>query len=355
MLLLPAQVIVSEPQGAMLAGDGQLTTGSNSAEQAIPAPVSQPTDCSVSVYQQHQHRQSEVGEAATDNASAFQASAVNECQIETAAGVLPEPQAKPVCHDGSLPMYDPNKAFESTTADGHLSQDSLRAKDSSPPLSSASSPKSDSDNQPSTPTSDASGAAAMAALSQARPSGDDLDQQVAVAALSVLAGVAADPAFAQAPPQIQDDSDLSAQPMHTANEPALVSSSASDSSVDIYGALREDRPHSDDWQVVKSNRKGSAGVIKALADRGLDRSAAPQQQATASRGPERSVEPQLRPQEAGQDAVHMNGDGAHVTKPVRRSSSQASMSSWASVEIIDAADRYSIWHAKQFDVCSCPS
>lgn len=361
-------MVISEPEGAVLASNGHLTLSNNSPRQTkFSELVSQPADCSILVHPQHQSPRLEVDESATDDVHACNADAANGGQTDTATGVFStaDPQANPASQNGSVPKHAPDKAVEnplcqpSTTADGHPSQEMSKPQESCPPLSSASSSKSDSDSQPSTPASDASHPPAIPNSSQARPNGLEIDQQVAV--LSVLAGVAADPASASL--QSQDDSGLSAQPglaalgqpTHTAEDLALASSSASDSSLNIYGALREDTPHGDDWQVVKPNRKGSTGIVKALADRGHDRSAASQQHAVASRARERFVEPQLRAHEAGQDIVHMNGDGAHVIKPVGRSSSQASMSSWASVDTVEGADRYSLWHAKQiaFACLSC--
>ena len=239
---------------------------------------------------------------------------------------------------------------------------SQSAADSAQPCSSSSSSgRSESDSQPSTPVSDRSAAQASAQSSQiSLGSVSQLDQQVAV--LSLLAGVAADPASPLTHPQSLRSAHAEAspyehQPSSRAAEvsteeqsfpPADVSSAgtssgpASESSLDIYDALREDRGNRNDWHVVKAGRKSGLNTTKVV-DKSTDLPPAPDQQqqpGMSHRG--RLAESSLRSQDGGAEAgAHgVSGEVGQSGKTVRRCSSGASISSWNSAEAVETMDRY---------------
>ena len=223
--------------------------------------------------------------------------------------------------------------------------------------SSSSSARSDSDSQPSTPVSDRCAAQASAQSSQTSLcSATQLDQQVAL--LSLLAGVAADPAShlthpqslhsAHAEPSSQGDGATVVSTEEQSLEPADVSSAgtssgpASESGLDIYDALREDRGNRNDWHVVKAGRKSGLSTTKPV-DKSTDLPSAPdhqQQLGMSHRG--RLAESSLRSQEGGAEAaVHaVSGELGQSGKTVRRCSSGVSISSWSSAEAVEPVERY---------------
>ena len=234
-----------------------------------------------------------------------------------------------------------------------------------PSSSSSSSARSDSDSQPSTPVSDRSVPQASAQSSQTSlGSASQLDQQVAV--LSLLAGVAADPASPLTHPQSlrsahaessahehqpSSQGDVAAvgsseeQSFPPADESSAGTSSgpASESSLDIYDALREDTGNRNDWHVVKAGRKSGPNTTKA-ADKSTDLPPASDQQqqqlGMSHRG--RLGESSLRSQEGGAEggAHGVGGEVGHSGKTVRRCSSGASISSWSSAEAVETVERY---------------
>lgn len=258
-------------------------------------------------------------------------------------------------------------AVHETPHDESCLGSSYSAADAAQPSSSSSSnARSDSDSQPSTPVSDRS--AAQASSQSSQTSLDpvlQLDQQVAV--LSLLAGVAADPASPLTHPQSlrsahaessahehQPSSQadvaavLSAPTEEQSLRPADVSSAgtfsgpASESSLDIYDALREDKGNRHDWHVVKAGRKSGLNATKAV-DKSTDLPSAPDQQqqlGMSHRG--RSAESSLRGQEGGAEAAAhaVSGELGQSGKTVRRCSSGASISSWSSAEAVEAMERY---------------
>ncbi|KAL0022409.1 hypothetical protein WJX77_009167 [Trebouxia sp. C0004] len=236
-----------------------------------------------------------------------------------------------------------------------------------PSSSSSSSARSDSDSPPSTPVSDRSAAQASAQSSQTSLGcASQPDQQVAV--LSLLAEVAADPASPLTHPQSMrsahaessahehrssPQADVAAvlsasterQSLQPADVPSAGTSSglASESSLDIYDALREDRGNRNDWRVVKAGRKSGSNTTKAV-DKHTDLPSAPdqqQQQGMSHRG--MSAESSLRSQEGGAEAAaHAVSDElGHSGKTVRRCSSGAFISSWSSAEGVEPVDRSS--------------
>ena len=234
--------------------------------------------------------------------------------------------------------------------------------------SSSSSARSDSDSQPSTPVSDRSAAQASAQSSQTSlGSATQLDQQVAV--LSLLAGVAADPASPLTHPQSlhsahaessahghqpssQGDGAAVVSTEEQSLKPADVSSAgtsngpASESGLDIYDALREDRGNRNDWHVVKAGRKSGLSTTKPV-DKSTDLTSAPDQQqqlGMSHRG--RLAESSLRSQEGGAEAaVHaVSGEVGQSGKTVRRCSSGVSISSWSSAEAVEPMERYAEQH-----------
>ena len=267
-------------------------------------------------------------------------------------GTSSEPKVDCLGQDDFLPELAPSAALGE-----HLCEYRLKPEGSSESVY-ASSCISDLGSQPSTPASE-SDTSAPAASSTVAPLRGDIDQQVAV--LSVLAGVAADPACAPTSPSQShttsqshrhsvsaNDTDPSGQPQSSVPEPLVPSTEGASSgskstnggSCDIYDALREARPRDEDWQVVKASRKGNTSTSKASADATHEISGSAEQHGTASKRRE-PVESQSRSQEAVQEAANMNGNATHLTYPVRRSASQASMSSWASIDTTDMHDRYS--------------
>ncbi len=233
-----------------------------------------------------------------------------------------------------------------------------------PSSSSSSSARSDSDSQPSTPVSGRSAAQASAQSSQTSlGSVSQLDQQVAV--LSLLAGVAADPASPLTHPQSlrsvhAESSAHEHQPSSQGDVAAVVSTEeqsfppadesiagtssgpASESSLDIYDALREDRGNRNDWHVVKAGRKSGLNTTKAV-DKSTDLPSAPDQQqqlGMSHRG--RLAESSLRSQEGGVEAAAhaVSGELGQSGKTVRRCSSGASISSWSSAEAVEFTERY---------------
>lgn len=229
--------------------------------------------------------------------------------------------------------------------------------------SSSSSARSDSDSQPSTPVSDRSAPQASAQSSQTSlGSVSQLDQQVAV--LSLLAGVAADPASLLTHPQSlrsahAESSAREHQPSSQGDVAAVVpteeqafppadesvagtsSGPASESSLDIYDALREDTGNRNDWHVVKTGRKSGLNTTKAV-DKSTDLLPAPDQQQQLGMGHRgRSAESSLRSQEGGAEAgAHgASGEVGQSGKTVRRCSSGASISSWSSAEAVEAPER----------------
>ena len=224
--------------------------------------------------------------------------------------------------------------------------------------------RADSDSEPSTPASDGSEAQASSGPSS------QLGQQIAV--LSLLAGVAADPAATlacaeskhdlshdqplQAEDQTSDPNDrptpLTEQCHHAltkalqASDVSVAGSSnglAREGSFDLYDALREDRGNSKDWHVVKAGRKSGINTAKPVGkstDYVASHDHQQQQLDMTSRGRDRLAESQLRTQDTGQEAVHVNGDAAHVSKSVRRCPSGTSVSSGSSAEPAEAVDRY---------------
>ena len=232
-----------------------------------------------------------------------------------------------------------------------------------PSSSSSSSARSDSDSQPSTPVSDRSAPQASAQSSQTSlGSVSQLDQQVAV--LSLLAGVAADPASLLTHPQSlrsahAESSAREHQPSSQGDVAAVVpteeqafppadesiagtsSGPASESSLDIYDALREDTGNRNDWHVVKTGRKSGLNTTKAV-DKSTDLLPAPDQQQQLGMGHRgRSAESSLRSQEGGAEAgAHgASGEVGQSGKTVRRCSSGASISSWSSAEAVEAPER----------------
>ena len=349
------QAAVLELEEAVLASDQQpspqgrtpLRTGASASGQApVPLPLSQSAGQPASVGTQLQASESQPQSNTPLVISADPSSNAKTSGPKLAeAGRSEESHALAVAQVPCLLHSPSNQASEhayhdSTATDDHLNHHRLNS-ESNCAMSSSSS-RSDEDSQPVTPASDASDTQALTVpinrASEAQSSGHDVHQHVAV--LSVLAGVAADPASALAQSDTcggpgastqNGPSAFSEAGTSGAEERVAASRSASGSSIDIYDALRDDKPHVADWQLVKPNRKGSASSSKAASDRG-GKSAASQQHGAASRGREKSAE--------SQEAAHMNGDASLVAKPVRRSSSQASVSSWASAETTEGPDRY---------------
>ena len=252
-----------------------------------------------------------------------------------------------------------NPHDESCLGSSHSAADAAQ-----PSSSSSSSARSDSDSQPSTPVSDRSVPQASAQSSQTSiGSVSQLDQQVAV--LSLLAGVAADPASPLTYPQSlrsahAESSAREHQPSSQGDVAAMVSSEeqsfppadessagtssepASESSLDIYDALREDRGNRNDWHVVKTGRKSGLNTTKAV-DKSTDLPPAPDQQqqlGMSQRG--RSAESFLRSQEGGAEAgaLGVSGEVGQSGKTVRRCSSGASLLSWSSAEAVEPMERY---------------
>ncbi len=248
---------------------------------------------------------------------------------------------------------------ESCLGSSHSAADATQ-----PSSSSSSSARSDSDSQPSTPVSDRSVPQASAQSSQTSlGSVSQLDQQVAV--LSLLAGVAADPASplthsqSMCPAhaessahehQASSQGDVAAvaateeQSFPPADESCAGTSigPASESSLDIYDALREDTGNRNDWHVVKAGRKSGLNTTKAL-DKSTDQQPAPDQQqqlGMSHRG--RLAESSMRSQEGGAEAAAhaVSGEIGHSGKTVRRCSSGASISSWSSAEAVEPTERY---------------
>ena len=245
------------------------------------------------------------------------------------------------------------------------------AADVSHSSASSGSGRSECDSQPSTPASATSDPQAASQSSQTSLAlASQVDQQVAV--LSILAGAAADTAspLTHSQPshpelsrssahedqlsQADDSADQPAQPVDQSSSTAdmsvagsLSSGPASESSFDIYDALREDRGDRDDWHVVKASRKSGLSTSKAV-EKSTDLVGTPDQQqlpqqqqnGASHRGRDRLAESCLRGQEGAADAVHaVNGEVAQSGKTVRRSSSGASISSWSAVEAGEAPDR----------------
>lgn len=254
-------------------------------------------------------------------------------------------------------------AAANRVSDDHEGQ---AAADVSHSSASSSSVRSECDSQPSTPASATSDPQAASQSSQTSLAlASQVDQQVAV--LSILAGAAADTAspLTHSQPshpepsrssahedqlsQADDSADQPAQPVDQSSSTAdvsvagsLSSGPASESSFDIYDALREDRGDRDDWHVVKASRKSGLSTSKAV-DKSTDLLGAPDQQqqvGMSHRGKDRLGESCLRGQEGAADAVHaVNGEAAQSGKSVRRSSSGASISSWSAMEAGEAPDR----------------
>ena len=284
----------------------------------------------------------EGGRSPAEQASTSSAQATDDHQT----GTTSESLGSSVGQHGSLP-----ERSSCAAPDDHLCHHRLK-----PELSGAtSSSKSVSSSQSASPTSNTSAPAAALTAVSVQPG---IDPQVAV--LSVLAGVAADPASVLTLPLLPDAMHTSLGPQPSVINPLTEgragsdSRSASGSGPDIYNALREDRTHAKEWQVVKASRKGSASSIKATLDTSERQAGAAQQHGMASKRREQLVESHGRWQESAQDAANSNADVAHVTKPMRRSSSQASTSSWASVDTSDTHDRYTTKACEHFVYWSFP-
>lgn len=275
---------------------------------------------------------------AADEDSTGSAGATDHCGI----GINPKPIADCVGCDGCLPPHP-----ASAGPDDDCCQHGVQPEASSMTLPTSSC-KSGGSSQPTTPTSQSDIAAAPLATA-AQPS-HDIDQRVAV--LSVLAGVAADRASTLTHFLSPHASDTSAEPASSAADPLAPPTGCADPGevppsgrLHIYHALREDRPQVEAWQVVKASRKGGVSTVKASAESATHEMsrAAVQQDALASTRREPLVALQSRPQEAAQEAAEeaatRNGGASHQAKPVRRSSSQASMSSWASFDTTGTHDR----------------
>lgn len=252
-------------------------------------------------------------------------------------GKMARPQVDCAGQDGFSPEQP-----SSAAPDDHLCQHRLKVEETN-----ASRAKSSSKSHCGTPLPlPTSGASAPAASAPAATLSHGMNQQVAV--LSVLAGAAANPASALTLPLLPDATDPSAASQDPAanplveERPGLGSNSASSSSsLDIYDALRGDSAHSEDWQLVKASRKASTGGIKATLGANEKQAGAAQHQGPASKRREQPMESHVRSQEFAQEAAGVARDATHVAKPVPRSSSQASMSSWMSVDTADTHDRYS--------------
>ena len=235
----------------------------------------------------------------------------------------------------------------SAAPDDHLCQHRSKPEVSS----SASSFKSVGSCQLASPTSDTPAPAASLTAVSVNPG---IDPQVAV--LSVLAGVAADPASVLTQPRKPDAIHPPPGPQPSAASPLTEeragpdSNLVSSSGIDIYDALREDSTHAEDWQVVKASRKGSAGSTKAAIDPGERQAGIAQQHGIASNRWEQPMESHGRCPESAQETANMKAGAVHVSKPMQRSSSQASTSSWASVDTTNTHDRYNTQACKQ-SVC----
>ena len=331
-----------ESEEAVLASNQPPATSSHISQDTTQAPLSalagRAADHAITANPQPQSPWLESDQPATEEAPISSGHATDNQQT----GNTSEPLDDCVNPDSFI-LERPSSA----APDDHLCKHRLKPEVSSASLATSSS-KSDGCSPPASPTSNTSAPAmALTAVSVA----PGIDPQVAV--LSVLAGVAADPASALMQPPLPDAADTSAgsQPA-TANPLAADcaghdSNSASRCGLDIFDALREDRTCGEDWQVVKASRKGSGGSIKATLDTSERQAGAAQQHGMAGKRREQLTESHARSQEAAQESVNSHADVVHVTRPVRRSSSQASISSWASVDTTDTHDRYSRKSCKQ--------
>ena len=317
----------------------------NSAQTPLSALAGSAADHAVTANPQPQSSLLEGDRAAAEQAPIGSAHATDNQQTGSAS----EPLVSSVDQGGFLPERPSNAA-----PDDHLCQHRLKPEVSIASLVTCSS-KSDGGSQPASPTSYTHTPARASTAVAVTPS---IDPEVAV--LSVLAGVAVDPASTLMQPLSPDLVKTLAGPQPSAANPLPEdcagpdSSSATGSGLDIYDALREAGTNGEDWQVVKASRKGSAGSIKATLDTSERHAGAAQQHGMASKRQEQLMDSHGRSPEAAQEAANSKADVAHVTRPVRRSSSQASMSSWASVDTTDTHDRYSTQACKQFVCWSLP-
>lgn len=325
------QAVVSDSQ-AVLASDHNPTSSghmpASTAEAPQPLAVDQPPlDPKSMSEKQHLPQSSFAVKSAA-------AAAAGDRQTATALSSVAVQQVNGVIQDRLLLACS---KYMETSTDGHCQQ---QCETPSLSPSSSSSSQSDHDSQQAMPDL-VTGRHASAAMPEAAPLGHSIDQEVAV--LSVLAGVAADPASALTQPAAEEGTDPPGQPASTAADQAVQSAedvetssrSGSDGSLDVYHALREDKPNNtEDWQVVRPTKKAPSS--KATHH---DRPPASQQHGTATKGRDRLAESQVSSHEAGQEGIYVNGEPGHAARPVRRSSSQASVSSWASVETGEASDR----------------
>lgn len=335
------QAAAPEAEEAVLASSQHAATGRHAPTALAQAPLAAAVGNSASRAAPGTPPQSswlDADQPAVDENYTHIADPTDHCGI----GMTSELKAKCASCNGSLPPHP-----ASAGPDDRCCQHRLQPEASSMTLP-ASSCKLDGGSLPTTPTSQ-SGTAAAPLVTAAQPS-HDIDHQVAV--LSVLAGVAADRALTLTQSLSPDASHTSAEPASSAADPLTQPTGCADpggvapsSSFHIYHALREDRPHDEDWQVVKASRKGNVSAVKANADSVAHEmsKAAVQQDVLASTRREQLVAlqsgPQAAAQEAAGEAANMSGGATHQAKSVRRSSSQASMSSWASFDTMGMHDR----------------
>ena len=344
--MLHLQGAARESEEAVLDSNQPPATGSHRPTDSAQAPSSalpgSAADHAITAISQPQSPWLKSAQSAAEEAPTSIIPAIDDQQTGNTSEALLDP-------DSFIPDQP-----SSAAPDDHLCQHRLQPEVFSASLATSSS-RSDGCSQPASPTSDTSAPAAASAAVSVTPG---IDPQVAV--LSVLAGVAADPASALMQPPSPGAADPSAGSQPSAVNPLAEgcaghdSNSASSSGVDIFDAMREERTCGEDWQVVKASRKGSGGSIKATLDTNERQAGAAQQHGMANKRREQLMESHARSQEAAQEPVNSNADVVYVTQPVRRSSSQASISSWASVDTTDTHDRYSTKAYKQFICQSFP-